>query len=352
MTTTSETTSQRAGPPEPVPFQPGSLLWDTIGLRTSVLAANSAFILQVMHPSIGTVVDQRSRSRVDPVGRAARSFASVQTWVYGGQAVIEEDLRLREMHKPLSAVDEEERPRCCVRSRCRPAGRAAGWPASSPWAPCRPRRARSSGCRGVGPTNCPARGLQNDRRHHRAASGTLALHADRVSGAAGRAGATAFRRGARQPPPLTAAAHHSLPDASVVRRPRTSAAEHGPVIRRKVGRRRRGGPSTTRQPSMAPPLVALAPGAGSRRAGTSRRWRCARQPTAVALLIAAVLGGAGRTGLFIARMAAVAGGRRVTASAPVADHAHGVARGVDERLRSCSPGKRRRLPGAWLGSVH
>ncbi|GLW66745.1 hypothetical protein Arub01_49890 [Actinomadura rubrobrunea] len=109
MTATSESATGLAGAREPVPFQPGSLLWDTIGLRTSVLAANSAFILQVMHPSIGTVVDQRSRFRVDPVGRAVRSFASMQTWVYGGQTAIEEGLRLREMHKPLSAVDEEGR---------------------------------------------------------------------------------------------------------------------------------------------------------------------------------------------------------------------------------------------------
>lgn len=99
----------RVKAPEPTPFKPGSILWDTVGLHTSVLAANSAFVLQVMHPSIGTVVDQRSRFRVDPVGRAARSFASVQTWIYGGEEAIAEGLRLREMHKPLSAVDEEGR---------------------------------------------------------------------------------------------------------------------------------------------------------------------------------------------------------------------------------------------------
>src|SRR5690606_24993598 len=55
------------------------------------------------------LVDRLSGFRTDPLGRAARSFASVQTWVYGGRTAIEEGRRLREMHKPLSAVDEEGR---------------------------------------------------------------------------------------------------------------------------------------------------------------------------------------------------------------------------------------------------
>lgn len=114
MTMTDETvvpgtTDRAAGRPEPVPFQPGSVLWEQMGLHTSALAGNCAFILQTMHPAIGTVVDRLSSFRTDPVGRAARSFASVQTWVYGGRAAIEEGRRLREMHKPLAAEDEEGR---------------------------------------------------------------------------------------------------------------------------------------------------------------------------------------------------------------------------------------------------
>ncbi|MEV0660715.1 oxygenase MpaB family protein [Actinomadura luteofluorescens] len=99
----------RERPAEPVPFGPGSLLWEQMGLYTSAIAGNGVFILQVMHPAIGTVVDRLSSFRTDPLGRAARSFASVQTWVYGGRTAIEEGRRLREMHKPLSAVDEEGR---------------------------------------------------------------------------------------------------------------------------------------------------------------------------------------------------------------------------------------------------
>ncbi|MEW2355468.1 oxygenase MpaB family protein [Spirillospora sp. NPDC029432] len=91
----------------PEPFGPGSLLWDQIGLYSSAIAGNSVFVLQVMHPAIGTVVDKLSSFRTDPVGRANRSFASVQTWVYGGRTAIDEGRRLREMHKNLSAVDED-----------------------------------------------------------------------------------------------------------------------------------------------------------------------------------------------------------------------------------------------------
>ncbi|GAA3971001.1 oxygenase MpaB family protein [Actinomadura viridis] len=109
-TMTEDTGTEPAGTargPEPVPFGPGSILWEEIGLYSSAIAGNSAFILQTMHPAIGTVVDRLSSFRTDPLGRAARSFASVQTWVYGGPAAIEEGRRLREMHKPLSAVDED-----------------------------------------------------------------------------------------------------------------------------------------------------------------------------------------------------------------------------------------------------
>ncbi|NVI93229.1 oxygenase MpaB family protein [Actinomadura sp. BRA 177] len=111
MTVTDGTPATRSAEQErrdePVPFGPGSLLWEQMGLYTSAIAGDSVFILQVMHPAIGTVVDRRSSFRTDPLGRAARSFASVQTWVYGGRTAIEEGKRLREMHKSLSAVDEE-----------------------------------------------------------------------------------------------------------------------------------------------------------------------------------------------------------------------------------------------------
>ncbi|WP_449193183.1 oxygenase MpaB family protein [Actinomadura kijaniata] len=106
LTAPSPHVPERDGRREPEPFGPGSILWDDLGMYLSAVAGNSAFILQSMHPAIGTVVDRLSSFRADPVGRALRSFASVQTWVYGGQEAIAEGRRLREMHKPLSAEDE------------------------------------------------------------------------------------------------------------------------------------------------------------------------------------------------------------------------------------------------------
>jgi uncharacterized protein (DUF2236 family) len=67
------------------PIQPGTRLWDEIGLVTFSLTAGSAFLLQAMEPSIAAVTDEHSVFRTDPWGRAARSIASVMTWIYGGE---------------------------------------------------------------------------------------------------------------------------------------------------------------------------------------------------------------------------------------------------------------------------
>jgi uncharacterized protein (DUF2236 family) len=91
----------------PRTFGADSLLWDLVGQRLFGAASANAFILQAMHPAIGTVVDQRSSFRVDPWGRAYRSFASVQMWVYGGEQSLVESRRLREMHKTLEATAED-----------------------------------------------------------------------------------------------------------------------------------------------------------------------------------------------------------------------------------------------------
>jgi uncharacterized protein (DUF2236 family) len=94
---------------EPELFGPGDLLWELNGHWLFAASTGSAFLLQVMHPAIGTVVDRRSTYRTDPWGRAERSFASVQTWVYGGPTAVEEGHRLRHMHRDLAATDERGR---------------------------------------------------------------------------------------------------------------------------------------------------------------------------------------------------------------------------------------------------
>ncbi|AQA22511.1 hypothetical protein BTZ20_0669 [Rhodococcus sp. MTM3W5.2] len=92
--------------PERRPFTPGTHLWDDVGLITFSLTAGSAFLLQTMHPTVGTVVAEHSTFRTDAMGRAQRSIASVMTWIYGGEEALAEADRLRVMHKTLNSTDE------------------------------------------------------------------------------------------------------------------------------------------------------------------------------------------------------------------------------------------------------
>jgi uncharacterized protein (DUF2236 family) len=89
------------------PIEPGSKVWDEMGLITFTLTAGSAFLLQAMEPSIAAVVDEHSTFRTDPFGRAFRSIASVMTWIYGGEEALAEADRLRKMHATLNTVDAE-----------------------------------------------------------------------------------------------------------------------------------------------------------------------------------------------------------------------------------------------------
>src|SRR6476646_1770375 len=97
-----------AAPAEPRrrPIEPGTRLWDEIGLVTFSLTGGTAFLLQTMEPTIGTVVGEHSTFRTDAVGRATRSLASVMTWVYGGEEALVEADRLRVMHATLNSTDD------------------------------------------------------------------------------------------------------------------------------------------------------------------------------------------------------------------------------------------------------
>lgn len=101
--------ARRSRPRKPELFGPGDLMWELQGQRLLAATSGGAFLLQVMHPAIGAVVDRESVYRTDTWGRAARSFASVQTWIYGGPEALAESRRLREMHRDLGAVDEHGR---------------------------------------------------------------------------------------------------------------------------------------------------------------------------------------------------------------------------------------------------
>jgi uncharacterized protein (DUF2236 family) len=105
----TQTEPVRTEATQPELFGPGDLVWDIAGQRLYAATTGAAFLLQVMHPAIGAVVDQRSTYRTDTWGRAERSFASVQTWIYGGETARAESARLRVMHRDLGAVDEQGR---------------------------------------------------------------------------------------------------------------------------------------------------------------------------------------------------------------------------------------------------
>ena len=86
---------------------PDSLTAQLVGLYTFLPINGAAFVMQVMHPVIGDVVDKFSVFRKDPVGRAIRSADSVLRWTYGGQEAIEEGKRLRRLHQPLQMRNAE-----------------------------------------------------------------------------------------------------------------------------------------------------------------------------------------------------------------------------------------------------
>ncbi|MGP3707186.1 oxygenase MpaB family protein [Gordonia paraffinivorans] len=86
---------------------PDSLTAQLVGLYTFLPINGAAFVMQVMHPVIGDVVDNFSVFRKDPVGRAIRSADSVLRWTYGGQEAIEEGKRLRRLHQPLQMRNAE-----------------------------------------------------------------------------------------------------------------------------------------------------------------------------------------------------------------------------------------------------
>ncbi|WP_084959358.1 oxygenase MpaB family protein [Thermoactinospora rubra] len=88
-------------------FGPGSMQWDVAGEYRNLLVAGSALVLQTMHPAVGAAVAEHSDYKRDPWGRLDRTLASIQKWVYSDGP--REGERLRELHRPISGVDERGR---------------------------------------------------------------------------------------------------------------------------------------------------------------------------------------------------------------------------------------------------
>lgn len=97
-----------AGSPAPPPV--GGVLWGMAGDIRGLLMLPAAFTLQVAHPAVGAGVDQYSVFRTDPWGRGERSLRSLQLWVYGGEAAIEEGRRVRRLHRTIQGTDTRGRP--------------------------------------------------------------------------------------------------------------------------------------------------------------------------------------------------------------------------------------------------
>lgn len=96
---------------EPVPFGPGSLLWDLAGDRRSTLVFLMPTLMQAMHPVIGDALTRRPVAVTDPWGRLTRSLDSIHLWIYGGDEAIAEGRRLIELHKPVKGRDITGRDR-------------------------------------------------------------------------------------------------------------------------------------------------------------------------------------------------------------------------------------------------
>ncbi|WP_079100139.1 oxygenase MpaB family protein [Streptomyces sp. WMMB 322] len=94
---------------DPRPPPPDGMLWDLAGEVRVLLTLPAALTMQVAHPAVSAGVDEYSVFRTDPWGRAERSVASVQRWVYGGAEAVEEGRRLRRLHRDIRGVDAHGR---------------------------------------------------------------------------------------------------------------------------------------------------------------------------------------------------------------------------------------------------
>ncbi|QES47317.1 DUF2236 domain-containing protein [Streptomyces venezuelae] len=115
--------------PEPPP--PGGVLWTISGDIRQLLMLPPAFTMQVAHPAIGAGVDQYSVFRTDPWGRGERSIRSVQLWVYGGEAAVEEGRRVRRLHKDIQGTDTRGRRYHSLDPACYSWVHATGFPVYS-----------------------------------------------------------------------------------------------------------------------------------------------------------------------------------------------------------------------------
>jgi uncharacterized protein (DUF2236 family) len=102
-------TGARRARVEPVPFGPGSLVWELAGDRRGNLVLAMPLLMQAMHPVINDALKRHSVALTDPYGRRTRSIDSIHLWIYGGQSGLAEGRRLIELHKPVKGKDTNGR---------------------------------------------------------------------------------------------------------------------------------------------------------------------------------------------------------------------------------------------------
>jgi len=84
-------------------FGPDSMMW-RIGRchLASTLGSGRALLLQVAHPWVTQGVDQHSRTRTDPIGRARRTFTNVLSMTFGSlEQALAAAWRVHNVHKHI-----------------------------------------------------------------------------------------------------------------------------------------------------------------------------------------------------------------------------------------------------------
>ena len=86
------------------PLGPDSLTWSLGFPRTALLYAGRALLLQVAHPVVGAGVRDFSDFTRDPWGRLDRTLHSLQLQLFGGDKLLDEAQRLRELHRTIKGT--------------------------------------------------------------------------------------------------------------------------------------------------------------------------------------------------------------------------------------------------------
>ncbi len=86
------------------PLGAESLVWQLGFARTALLYAGRALVLQVAHPVVGAGVRDFSNFRADPWGRLDRTIESLLRQMFGGDELVAEAARLRELHRTIKGV--------------------------------------------------------------------------------------------------------------------------------------------------------------------------------------------------------------------------------------------------------